>query len=96
MLGPDHADRRQLGALVATESPTRTALPVVEPTPAPTARIRIVIDDLINVVLGPQFTPRTPMPRLATSLTLLALPTHQLLRPRARLRPSLSPRLRRI
>ena len=63
---------------------------------APAARIRIVIDDLIDLILGPQLATRTPMPRLPASLALLALPAHQLLRLRARLRPPLRPRLRRI
>jgi hypothetical protein len=51
MLGPDHADRRQLGNLVATEPPARTALLSYELAAAPAARIRVVIDDLINPML---------------------------------------------
>ena len=35
MLGPDHADRRQLGDLVATEPPARPALLIIEPRPHP-------------------------------------------------------------
>ena len=96
MLGPGHAERRQLAGLVATEPPARRALPNIEPTPAPTARIWVVIDDLIDLILGPQLTTRTPMPELPTSLAPLALPAHPLLGPRTRLRPPLSARLRRI
>ena len=95
MLGHDHADRRQLGDLVATEPPT-PALSIIEPTSATATRLRIVIDDLIHLILGLQFATRTPMPGLPTSLTPLALPVHQLLRLRPRLRSPLSARLRRI
>ena len=35
MFGHDHVDRRQLGHLMATEPPTRPALPRIEPTSAP-------------------------------------------------------------
>ena len=62
----------------------------------PAARIRVVIDDLIKLILSPQLATRTPMPRLPSNLTLLALSAHQLLRLRARVRPPLRPRLRRI
>ena len=96
VLGPDHADRRQLRDLVATEPPLRTPLLGGELTTAPTTRIREVIDDLIDLILRPQHATRTAMPRLPASLALLALPAHQLLRPRPRLRPPLRPRLRRI
>jgi hypothetical protein len=51
MLGHEHADRRQLGDLVATEPPARPALPIIEPTPATATRIRVVIDDLIQLIL---------------------------------------------
>ena len=68
MLGHDHADRRQLADLVATEPPARPALSIIEPTPASAARIRIVIDDLIHLILGLQLATRTPMPGLPTSL----------------------------
>ena len=82
--------------LVAAEPPARPALPNIEPAPAAAARLRIVIDDLIDLILRSQLTTRTPMPRLPTSLTPLALPTHQLLGLRASLRPPLRPRLGRI
>ena len=51
MLGPDHADRRQLGNLMATEPPARAALLSCELAAAPAARIGVVIDDLINLIL---------------------------------------------
>ena len=96
MLGPDHADRRQLSDLVATEPPPRAPLPHAEPAAAPTARLRIVIDDLINLILGTQLATRTPMARLTARLALPTLAAHQLLGLRARLRPPLRTRLRRI
>src|SRR5436309_1019455 len=96
MLGHDHADRRQLADLMATEPPTRPALPNIKPASATATRVRVVIDDLIHLILGPQLTAGTPMPRLTTSLTALAFPAHQFLGLRASLRPPLRPRLRRI
>jgi hypothetical protein len=62
MLAPGHADRRQLSDLVATEPPARASLLSSEPTPAPAARIRVVIDDLIDLILGPQLATCTLMP----------------------------------
>ena len=96
VLDRDHADRRQLADLVATEPSLRAALAVGELATAPATRIRVVIDDLIHLILRLQPTPGTPMPRLSTSLTFAALPAHQLLRFLARLRPPLRPRFRRI
>ena len=95
LLGPGHADRRQLSDLVAAEPPARRALLLAEPMPASTARVRVVIDDLIDLMLGTQLTTGTPMSELPTGLTTLPLP-HQLLRLCARLRTPLRPRLRRI
>jgi hypothetical protein len=63
---------------------------------APTARIRIVIDDLIHLILRLQLATGTPMPRLPTSRSTLTLPPRKLLRLRARLRPPLLTGLRRI
>jgi hypothetical protein len=96
MLGHDHADRRQLADLVATEPPAWPALLIIKPASASTARIRVVIDDLIHLVLRPELATRTPMPRLTARIALLTLPAHQLLGLGSRLRPSLRPRLRRI
>ena len=38
MLGHDHADRRQLAHLMATEPPVRPALPIIEPASASATR----------------------------------------------------------
>jgi hypothetical protein len=81
--------RRQLDDLMATERSVRPALLGGEATPAPAARFRVVLDDLIPLILGPQLATRTPMPRLPASLTPLTLPAHRLLGLRARLRPAL-------
>jgi hypothetical protein len=67
MFGHDHADRRHLGHLVATEPPGRPALPIIEPASASATRIRIVIDDLIHMILRLQFATRTQVPGLPTS-----------------------------
>ncbi len=96
MFAHDHADRRQLGDLVATEPPARPALPIIKPTSASATRIREVIDDLIHLILGVEFATRTPMPGLPTSLALNALSAHQFLGLRASLCTPLSARLRRI
>ena len=71
MLGHDHADRRQLTNLVATEPSGRPALLFIEPTSASTARIRIVIDDRIHLILRLQLATRTPMTGLPARLTPL-------------------------
>jgi hypothetical protein len=95
MLGPPHADRRQLGDLAATELLAGAALLLLEPMPAPTTRLRVVIDDLIDLILGLQLTTGTPMPRLPASRSTVPF-SHELLRLRAGLRPPLSTRFRRI
>jgi hypothetical protein len=82
--------------LVATEPPLRPALPVGKRVSAPATRIRVVIDDLIDLILRLQLATRTAMPRLPTSLAPLTLPPRKLLGLRARLRPPLLTRLRRI
>jgi hypothetical protein len=64
---------------MATEPPTRTVLLRHEPITAPSARIRVVIDDLIDLILGLQLASRTPMPRLRPGLAPLPVPTLQLL-----------------
>jgi hypothetical protein len=73
MLAPGHADRRQLAHLVATEPAARPVLLLLEPLPTRAARMRVAIDDLIDLILGPQLTTRTPMPRLTASLAPLTL-----------------------
>jgi len=62
MLGPGHADRRQLSDLVATEPPARRALLLAEPMPASTARVRVMIDDLLDLILGTQLMTGTRCP----------------------------------
>src|SRR5947209_7006255 len=81
---------------MATEPAARPALPIIESPSAVAAPLRIVIDDLIDLILRQQLTTGTAMPRLTASLTLLALPAHQLLRLRTRFRTPLRPRLRWI
>ena len=96
VLGHDHADRRQLRDLVATEPAPGSLLVSGELATAPTTRLRVVIDDLIDLILGRELATSPPMPRLPTSPTPFSLRAHQLLRLRARLRPPLRTRLRRI
>jgi hypothetical protein len=76
MLDQDHADRRQLGHLVGTETSTRLALPDGEVMAAPATGAGIVIDDLIHLILRPQLPARASMPWLPAGL---ALPAQQLL-----------------
>jgi hypothetical protein len=64
--------------------------------PASTTRLGVVIDDLIDLILGPQLATGTLMPGLPTRLAALTLPSRELLGLRARLRPPLLTRLRRI
>ena len=96
MLGHDHADRRQLADLVATEPPARPALPVIKPASTSATRLRVVIDELIHMILRLEIATRTRMSGLHTTLATLILPAHQLLGLRASLRPPLRPRLGRI
>jgi hypothetical protein len=51
MLAPDHADRRQLTDLMATEPPLGLPLLGSELATTAAARIREMIDDLINLIL---------------------------------------------
>src|SRR5438034_9565810 len=88
MLEEDHRDRRQLRHLAAPEPPAGLALILAEPTPAAAARIRIVIDDLIDLVFRQQLAARTLVPGLAARLALT-----RALGPRLRLRPRLRPAL---
>ena len=93
MLDADHADRRQLSDLMATEPPAGMPLLVAELAPASTTRCRVVIDDLIDLILGLELAPSTRMPALPARATLLAFTTHQFLGLRTRLRTPLRPRL---
>jgi hypothetical protein len=81
---------------VATEPATRTALLLREPLTATTTLLRVVIDDLIDLILGLELTPRATMPRLATRLAPQTFLARQLLRLRSRFRSALLPRLRWI
>jgi hypothetical protein len=95
MLGVDHRDRRQLRHLLATRTSRRHLLRVGELVPAAATRLRVVIDDLRDLVLGQKLAPRP----LVTGLAARIAPTtlgKQLLRLRARLRASLLTRLGRI
>src|SRR6516164_8846720 len=71
MLGPDHADRRQLTDLVATEPPAGATLVVGELATAPATRPRIVIDDLINLILRLQVAAHALVSWLPTYLAPL-------------------------
>jgi hypothetical protein len=96
MLSHQHADRRQLGDLMATEPSPWLSLLGRELATAPATPRWIVIDDLVNLILGPEFATRTLVSGLPASLAPLALPAHQFLGLLARLRTPLRPRLRRI
>jgi hypothetical protein len=96
MLGPDHADRRQLRDLAAAEPAARPALLLIKPPPATTTRLRVVIDDLIHLILRPEIATRTRVARLPALRSALPLPPHQLLGLRARLRAALRTSLGRI
>ena len=62
MLDHDHTDRRQLGDLAAAEPATGLTLLDRELMAAPAARIRVVIDDLIDLILGLQNRPAPRCP----------------------------------
>jgi hypothetical protein len=96
MLDQQHADRRQLSDLMATEPAIGPALIERELAAATTASVRVVIDDLIDLVLGSELATRTAMQILPARLALDAILGQQLLRLRARLRTPLLTRLRRI
>jgi hypothetical protein len=96
MLDQHRTDRRQLTYLVATEPATRPALSLGELPAAPMARLRVMTDDLIDLILWREFASGAAMTLLATSLSLGAFPGQQLLRFRARFGPPLLTRLGRI
>jgi len=62
VLDRDHADRRQLGDLLATESTGRPTLAITESVSAAAALLRVVINDLIDLILRLQIATRTPVP----------------------------------
>ena len=96
MLDQQHADRWQLRNLMTPEPATRLALIVGELVTAPPADVRVVLDDLIDLILRSELAARAPMPLLSARLALGALPGQQLLRLRTRLRTPLLTRLRRV
>jgi hypothetical protein len=53
MLDQEHVDRRQLRHLMAAEPVIGRLLSSGELATAAAARLRIVIDDLIDLILGP-------------------------------------------
>ena len=81
---------------MATKPSLGTALPVGELATTPATRIRIVIDDLINLILRLQIATRARMTPLPTRPAALTLPACKLLGLRPRLRAPLLTRLRRI
>ena len=96
MLDQQHADRRQLRHLVAPEPAIRPALILAELVTTTAAAVRVVLDDLIDLILRRELTARSSMALLRARLALGALLGQQLLRLRARLRPPLLTRLGRI
>ena len=51
---------------MTTEPAARRALLLGEPIAATVARVRVVIDDLIDLILRLELATRTPMPGLST------------------------------
>ena len=78
------------------EPATRLALILAELVAAATAAVRVVLDDLIDLVLRSEPATRAAMPLLSARLALGALLGQQLLGLRARLRTTLLPRFRGI
>jgi hypothetical protein len=93
MLDHHHADRGQLGELMAAEPARGPALRERERTTASPTGVGIVIDDLINLVLRREPPTRAAMSRLPARLALAA---RELLRLRSGLSPALLTRLGRI
>ena len=91
-----HRDRRQLGDLVATEAGGEMALLLAKAVPAAPAGVGVVVDDLIDLVLRGERSPRTTVPGLSAGLAPLALAVHQLLGFLAGLGAALLAGLRRV
>jgi hypothetical protein len=81
---------------MATEPAIWPALIDRELAAATTASVRVVIDDLIDPILRDELATRTAMPILPARLARDSILGQRLLRLRARLRPPLLTRLRRI
>jgi hypothetical protein len=96
VLKHEHADRRQLGELMAAEPARRPALVDRKLATASAASIGIVIDDLVDLVLRREFPTRAAMSRLTARRARRALPAQHLLRSRTRLRTTLLARLGRV
>ena len=62
MLDQKHADRWQLDDLMAPEPANRPTLIPTEATAATQARLRVVLDDLIDLVLRLERGPRLDAP----------------------------------
>ena len=95
MLAHDHRDRRQLGQLVAAEAARGLALLEAEAMAASAAGLWIVVDDLIDLLLGHGFAARAGVAGLSARPPLALAPRPRP-RLRARLRAPLRTRLRRI
>jgi hypothetical protein len=95
MLENDHRDRRQFGHLMATWTPRGNLLSVAELVPAAVTGIRVVIDELIDLILGQKLATRPLVPKLGARLAL-PVALRPRLRLRARFRAPLGTRLRRI
>ena len=96
MLGHDHRDRRQLRDLTPARTPRGQLLVLAELVPAAAAAVRVVVDELVDLILGRQRTAGTLMPRLTPGSASFAILGQKLLRLRPRLGSPLLTRLRRI
>ena len=96
MLADHDAGRWQLRDLTTTRTPRRHLLIFAELVPAPPTALRVMIDELVDVILALERTAGTLVPRLAASATPLGVTRKQLLRSRPRLGPTLLTRLRGI
>ena len=96
MLGHDHRDRRQLRDLTPARTPRGQLLVLAELVPAAAAAVRIVVDELVDLILGRQRTAGALMPGLTPGSAPFAILSQKLLRLRPRLGSPLLTRLRRI
>jgi hypothetical protein len=96
VLDQQHADRRQLGDLVASEPAAWAPLILTDLVAAAPARRRVVRDDLIDLILGREPTACTAVTLLRSRLARGAIAGQQLLGLRARLRAPLLTRPGRI
>jgi hypothetical protein len=80
MLADQDAGRWQLRDLMTTRTPRRHLLSFAELVPAPPTALRVMIDELVDVILALERTAGTLVPRLAASATPLGVTRKQLLR----------------